>query len=102
MLIMPSLSTLRDTCLRRSQEDFRKTGRDTNEVKVISHVENVHPSEGALRELKEKSPEEIAEEIIQFIEKEFPEAIEIGGGLHEAKTFFWMKKRFTGRMRGGS
>jgi hypothetical protein len=62
------------------------------EVKVVSNVENVHPSESALSELKEKSPEEIAEEIMQFIEKEFPEAIELGGGLHEAKTFFWMKK----------
>jgi hypothetical protein len=62
-------------------------------MEAISEREK-HPLEDVLKKLREKSPQELAEELIQFIEKEFPEIIELKevAYLHEAKRFFWMKK----------
>jgi hypothetical protein len=64
---------------------------------IVSEIDSIpytkkYPPEDTFKELKEKSAEELADELLQFIQKEFPEAIERRVGLYEAKKLYWLKK----------
>lgn len=66
--------------------------KEYGELTTEEEVEEEETGEGMPKEIKEKSKEQLAEEMEKYINKEFPEALEDEIVLDQAQSSFWAEK----------